>query len=194
MSNLLRNCFKAGIALSAILFFHLCATAQSVLVTGKVLDTSLQKGVEGVLVSVKNSSKKTLTKADGTFSINADKGAVLVITTLGYDAVEVKVTDNNFLTVQLTAATQQLNDVVVTALGIKKETKRIGYATQEVKGEDLNTARETNVINQLAGKIAGVTVVGSPSGIGGSARVSIRGERSVDLNKNQPLYVIDGVR
>jgi TonB-linked SusC/RagA family outer membrane protein len=86
-----------------------------------------------------------------------------------------------------------MNEVVVTALGIRKETKRLGYAIQEIKGDALTTARETNVVNQLAGKIAGVTVVGSPSGIGGSARVTIRGERSVDLNKNQPLYVVDGV-
>ena len=76
-----------------------------------------------------------------------------------------------------------MDEVVVTALGIKKDKKKLGYALQEVKGEQLTIARETNVVNQLAGKVAGVTVIGSNSGIGGSARVSIRGERSVDLNK-----------
>src|SRR5690606_14528100 len=93
--------------------------------------------------------------------------------------------------VVLATDAKYLSEVVVTALGIPKEKKALGYAVQSVSSEDITTARETNVVNQLAGKVAGVTVVGSPSGVGGSSRVSIRGERSVDLNKNQPLYVID---
>jgi TonB-dependent SusC/RagA subfamily outer membrane receptor len=86
-----------------------------------------------------------------------------------------------------------LSEVTVTALGIKREKKALGYAVQDVKGDDLIKARETNLLNSLAGKVAGMTIVGNPSGIGASARVSIRGERSLNINNNQPLFVVDGV-
>jgi TonB-linked SusC/RagA family outer membrane protein len=185
MSKLLRKSFKLVIVLSTFLFFQLCATAQSTLITGKVLDTSLQKGVEGALVSVKNASQKAITKANGTFSISANQGATLVITALGYEPVEVKVTDNNFLTVQLSSSTQQLNDVVVTALGIKKETKRIGYATQEVKGEDLTKARDANPFTGLTGKVAGLSV-GPNAELLRKPLVLLRGTEIT-------LYVVDGI-
>jgi TonB-linked SusC/RagA family outer membrane protein len=160
-------------------------------VTGKVISSENNQPLAGATVSVKGNGKTTVTNAVGEFTIIAHDNDVLIISNVGFAETEVKATEA--ASVQLKAETKDLSEVVVTALGIKKEKKRLGYSLQEVKGEELTTARETNVVNQLAGKVAGVTVVGSPSGIGGSARVSIRGERSVDLNKNQPLYVVDGV-
>lgn len=147
--------------------------------------------VAGATVGLKGTNSQTSSDIDGNFSIQAKDDDVLVISNIGFATTEVPASNASLISLSQTA--NDLNEVVVTALGIKKEKKKLGYALQEVKGEDLTVARETNVVNQLAGKVAGVTVVGSPSGIGGSARVSIRGERSVDLNKNQPLYVIDGV-
>ncbi len=172
-------------------FISFCTLAQSnITIRGKVTDAMTKKPIEGV--SISNKGNGTFTNAEGEFSILAANGSQITISSVGYTTIQKTVT-GEYLNISLSPAVQQLDDVVVTALGIRKERKKLGYASQELKGEALTTARETNVVNQLAGKIAGVTVVGSNSGIGGSARVTIRGERSIDLNKTQPLYVIDGV-
>ncbi len=150
--------------------------------------------VVGASILIKGTNQGTTSDESGGFALkNIDENATLVITASNIEKIEWKVNKKTDLTIVAKSAVNPLNEVVVTALGIKREKKKLGYALQEVKGDELTVARETNVVNQLAGKVAGVTVVGSPSGVGGSARVSIRGERSLDLNKNQPLYVVDGV-
>lgn len=178
--------------LSALLVCLSMATlvqAQNVL-SGKVLNENGQP-LSGASVTVKGTKQSTSTDNEGNFSLNASSSDVLVISFVGYAQLEVK--GNQSSSVVLYPDSKNMSEVVVTALGIRKEKKKLGYAIQELKGDEFTVARESNVVNQLAGKVAGVTVVGSPSGIGGSSRVSIRGERSVDLNKNQPLYVVDGV-
>lgn len=172
-------------------FISFCTLAQTnVTIKGKVSDAITKKPIEGA--SISNKTNGVFTNAEGEFTLLAASGSQITISSVGYTTIKQSVS-GEYLNISLAPAAQQLDDVVVTALGIRKEKKKLGYASQELKGEALTTARETNVVNQLAGKIAGVTVVGSNSGIGGSARVTIRGERSIDLNKNQPLYVIDGV-
>lgn len=176
-----------------LFFFSLALSLTSMAqrtVSGKVV-TPDNKALPGATVVVKGSKTSAITNENGEFIIAADEKDLLIISNVGYGIREVKATESGAVTLEPEA--RDMDEVVVTALGIRKEKKKLGYALQEVKGEDLTVARETNVVNQLAGKVAGVTVVGSPSGIGGSARVSIRGERSVDINKNQPLYVVDGV-
>jgi len=170
----------------------LTASAQST-VSGKVISAEDNSPIPGVNILVKGTANGTITNADGVFSILASPTDVLVFSFVGFRSQEVAINGRNSFDVTLAVDATELSEVVVTALGIEKDKKALGYALQSVSGEGLTTARETNVVNQLAGKVAGVTVIGSNSGIGGSARVSIRGERSVDLNKNQPLYVIDGV-
>ncbi|MFN7584604.1 MAG: SusC/RagA family TonB-linked outer membrane protein [Bacteroidota bacterium] len=162
------------------------------LVKGKVVSGEGNLPLAGAIITVKNSKKSVTSDAKGEFSIQANNGDVLEVRSLGYNTAEQKFSGGS-ISFTLTALSNELNEVVVTALGIKKEKKKLGYAIQEVKGEDLTVARETNVVNQLSGKVAGVTVIASPSGVGGSSRVTIRGERSLDLNKNQPLFVVDGV-
>jgi TonB-linked SusC/RagA family outer membrane protein len=170
------------------------AFAQSVTLTGVVRSADSNEPLPGVNVVIKGSSSGTTTRADGGYTLNVPgPNATLTFSFIGYETQEVVVGNRTTLNVTLKNDALALSEVVVTALGIQREKKALGYATQEIQGTALTIARETNVTNQLAGKVAGVTVVGSPSGIGGSARVTIRGERSVDLNKNQPLYVIDGV-
>ncbi len=177
----------------AIMCLPFFLNAQNITVKGKVTDASTGSPIESAnITTVKKSTNGTITNVDGEFSLTVAKGEKLSISFIGFES-QVVSAGGSFIVIRLNADSRQLSDVVVTALGIKKDRKKLGYALQEVKGDQLTTARETNVVNQLAGKVAGVTVVGSNSGIGGSARVSIRGERSVDLNKNQPLYVIDGV-
>jgi len=187
---------------SSLLFFGLFLGLGSVFaqpspasgtVKGKIIDAASKNALAGVSISALGSGTTSTTDANGEFAINAKSGESLEISYVGYQSQRVVINGENYLTIVLSISNQQLEEVVVTALGIKKEKKKLGYAVQDLKGDQLTVARETNVVNQLAGKIAGVTVVGSSSGVGGSSRVSIRGERSVDLNKNQPLYVVDGV-
>ncbi|MBL7767981.1 MAG: SusC/RagA family TonB-linked outer membrane protein [Flavipsychrobacter sp.] len=162
-------------------------------ISGRVLSQRDNTPLSSISVLVKGSSKGVATDVDGRFRIAAKQGDVLVISGVGIATQEVTVSSTGEIIINAVTNSNSLNEVVVTALGIRREKKKLGYAIQEVKGEDLTVARESNVVNQLAGKVAGVTVVGSPSGIGGSARVTIRGERSLNLTKNQPLYVVDGV-
>lgn len=162
-------------------------------ISGKVVSISTNQPVAGASVMVKGKSVGTSTSVDGIFSIEAKQGDILLISGVGIMAKEHSIANGGYQYINVEVEAGQLNEVVVTALGIRKDKRKLGYALQDIKGEALTVARETNVVNQLAGKVAGVTVVGSNSGVGGSSRVTIRGERSVDLNKNQPLYVIDGV-
>lgn len=175
----------------SLLLFQFSAMAQN-MIKGNVTDASTGNVIVGATITVVKTKLNTATDAKGDFSIVANTGDQLTISSVGYASKTIFV-NNNLMLIQLSTSTSELDEVVVTALGIKREKKKLGYASQEIKGESLTVARESNVVSQLAGKIAGVTVVGGNSGIGGSARVTIRGERSVDLNKNQPLYVIDGV-
>ena len=192
MKQVKHHLIKVLILTIAVIGTPFFLLAQSMQIKGKITDAATNKSLEGVSVAVQNSKVFAITNADGEFSLDAAQDAKLNVTATGFDAVVVSA-GNGFLSIMLTPSVKQMEEIVVTALGIKKDKKKLGYALQEMKGDQLTTARETNVVSQLAGKIAGVTVVGSNSGIGGSARVTIRGERSVDLNKNQPLYVIDGV-
>lgn len=187
------NClsvFRRSFLLLASVTVSFLAMAQRT-VNGKVISGETESPLSGATITVKKSGKMSTSGANGEFAIEANEADVLVISYVGFVPGEFKASETSV--VRLSPDTRNLGEVVVTALGIRKEKKKLGYAIQEVRGEDLTVARETNVVNQLAGKVAGVTVISSPSGVGGSARVSIRGERSVDLNKNQPLYVVDGV-
>ncbi|MCE2833459.1 MAG: SusC/RagA family TonB-linked outer membrane protein [Chitinophagaceae bacterium] len=160
---------------------------------GRVLSSDNGQPVSGISVVLKGSTAGTSTTPDGSFALKAKKGDVIVLSGVGIKGLEYTISNEGLQTIRVETQEGRLEEVVVTALGIRKDRKKLGYAIQDIKGDALTSARETNVVNQLAGKVAGVTVVGSNSGIGGSARVTIRGERSVDMNKNQPLYVVDGV-
>lgn len=158
-------------------------------ITGKVKAAD-GKPIAGVSVTVKGTSKGTSTNADGEFTIEANKGDVLVFSSVGFQSLEVVVTSAaQSITLQETQS--QLNEVVVTALGIQRKAKSLTYATQQLSGAELSTVKDANVINGLAGKAAGVQINRSASGVGGSARVVIRGNKST--RENQPLYVIDGI-
>jgi len=171
-------------------FLSIAVHAQRI--SGTVLDADTDEPLIGASISVKNAGRGTVSNATGSFKLDAKAGEQLVISYVGYEPQEIALGEGLTLTIKL-AAQNQLNEVVVTALGLSKAKKSLGYAVQEVSGASLDKARETNLVSALAGKVAGVTVVGNPSGIGSSARVTIRGERSLNLNRNQPLFVVDGV-
>ena len=159
--------------------------------TGTVKDPTGET-VIGASVMIKGTTNGSITDIDGRFSIpNVRKGDVIQISYIGFQTVEI-VFEGKPLEVTLTEDSQALDEVVVTALGIKREKKALGYAMQEVKGESLVNARETNLANALSGKIAGVQVIRSSNGPGGSSKIQLRGANSV-TGTNQPLIVVDGV-
>ena len=165
-------------------------TQQSETATGTVVDA--MGPVIGASVVVKGTTNGTITDFDGNFSIpNVKKGTVLEISFVGYTTKEVT-WNGAALNVTLEEDTQQLEEVVVTALGIKREKKALGYAMQEVKGDALVAARETNVANALSGKVSGVQIIRSSNGPAGSSKIQLRGSNSV-TGLNQPLIVVDGV-
>lgn len=146
----------------------------------------------GASVAVEGGQKGATTDFDGLYAIEVQKGQTLVFTYVGLETQKIVVGDAATINVKmLQAASNALNEVVVTSLGIKKTRKSLTYAAQELKGEELTRVRDANVINTIAGKIAGVAVTKSSAGTGGSTKVDIRGSSSA--TNNQPLYVIDGI-
>jgi TonB-linked SusC/RagA family outer membrane protein len=160
-------------------------------ITGTVLDENGQPLI-GASVKVKGSALAVSTSTTGAFSITVPDNAILVVSFVGYEPQEVTAAGKTTLTVTLRPSTNTLNQVVVTALGIKREAKSLGYSTTTVGGEQLTQSREVNLGNALTGKVAGVSVANNSTGTGGSSRVVIRGNNSL-TGDNQPLYVIDGV-
>ncbi|MBE6263003.1 MAG: SusC/RagA family TonB-linked outer membrane protein [Prevotella sp.] len=164
-------------------------TQQQSKVSGTISDGN--EPIVGASVIVKgDKSKGTITDLDGNFSLDVAPGTTLVISYIGYKTVEVKAAAGMKITLQ--EDNTSLSEVVVTALGIKRDRKALGYGLSEVKGEELTKAKETNVVNSLAGKVAGLVVQNTAGGASGSTRVMLRGNTEMTGN-NQPLYVVDGV-
>lgn len=160
-------------------------------VTGKVIDETGEPLI-GASVSIQGTNIGSMTDVDGKFSMQVAKGDVLVFSYLGYISQNINVSDNNAYNIKLEPESQDLDAVVVTALGIKRAQKALSYNVQEVKSDDLTRVKDANFINSLAGKVAGVNINASSSGIGGAAKVVMRGVKSIDQSSNA-LYVIDGV-
>lgn len=158
-------------------------------VTGVVKDT--EGAVIGASVLEKGTTNGTITDVDGRFTLPVKEGATLVISYVGYKPVEVQATAKP-MSITLEQESQLLEDVVVTALGIKRERKALGYGLDEVKGAAFEKAKETNVINALAGRVAGLVISQTAGGASGSTRVVLRGSTEM-TGDNQPLYVVDGV-
>ena len=180
----------AAYAISAPEVDDVKITQQSGKATGTVVDA--MGPVIGASVVVKGTTNGTITDFDGNFSLaGVKKGDILEISFIGYATQEVK-WEGTPLSITLEEDTQQLEEVVVTALGIKREKKALGYAMQEVKGDALVAARETNLANALSGKVSGVQIIRSSNGPAGSSKIQLRGSNSV-TGTNQPLIVVDGV-
>ena len=157
-------------------------------ITGKILSKTDQTPIPGATVSVKGTRVGTSTAVDGSFVIKAKEGDVLVVSGIGIDRQEQRIDSSNF-TIFVTANARELNQVVVTATGIKKESRRLGYALQTVDASTMTQAREPDPINALKGNVAGLAVNITPE-IGHSSTVIIRGENAAE---DRPLFVVDGV-
>ncbi|MEK6477823.1 SusC/RagA family TonB-linked outer membrane protein [Catalinimonas sp. 4WD22] len=162
-------------------------------ITGRIIDSEDNGPLPGVNVLVKGTTTGTVSDIDGNYSISVSgDNAILTFSSIGYSTQEITVGNQSTINVQMAADVQSLQEVVVTALGVEREKKALGYSITEVDGSNLTEAREINVANALAGRVAGVNVSNIASGPAGSTRVIIRGNKSLQGN-NQPLYVVDGV-
>jgi TonB-linked SusC/RagA family outer membrane protein len=189
--NLLGNFYSLGIqtarTLLVIAFFFsgmYFAQAQTT-VSGKITSSEDSSPLPGVNILVKGTSSGTISNAQGSYSIDVPSPqAILVFSFVGYEAMEVSVDGRSTVDVIMKSDAQQLSEVVVTALGIERDKSKLGYAVQDVKGSDLVKARDPNPINNLAGKIAGLTVAASPE---------LLGRPNLYLRGKEPLFVVDGI-
>ena len=178
--------------LFALLISPFAALAQTIAVSGKVISGDDGLSLPGVAIQVKGSTNGTVTDIDGKYSLKADRDDVLVFSFVGYKTKEVAIKGKTTINVTMESDSQVLDDVVVTALGIKRQKRELGYATEEIGGDVIAKSGSGNVINALSGRSAGVQII-NPNGVdGGASRITIRGNNSI-FGDNQPLIVVDGV-
>lgn len=180
------------VLVAIIIAFPASLLAQTRIVQGVVLDRSNNAPLSGVTIQVAGAAGSTASDANGSFTISVAPKAVLTFSYIGYGTQQIAVdTTTGNLQVLLSSADKSLDVVVVTALGVSKQKKSLGYATQELKANDISEAKEANIVNALAGKVAGLRVTNTQGDMG-SSRIVIRGETSIAGN-NQPLFIVDGV-
>ncbi|MBF9220000.1 SusC/RagA family TonB-linked outer membrane protein [Hymenobacter ruricola] len=185
---------KKHILMSLVLMFTLLhgAMAQTRTVSGRVTDQANGGGLPGVTVLLKGTTNGVSTNADGGFSLSVpESGGTLVFSSVGMVTQERTIGSETQFTVSLATDNKQLSEVVVTALGIERERKTLGYAVQTLSNADITKASETNAVRSLQGRVAGVQITSASGSAGGATRIQIRGPQSFTGN-NQPIYVVDG--
>ncbi|MGB3618720.1 MAG: TonB-dependent receptor plug domain-containing protein, partial [Catalinimonas sp.] len=167
--------------------------AQTKSIAGRVTSGGDQEGVPGVNVTVKGTTNGTITDANGNYALSVGPEAeVLVFSFIGFAVVEEAINNRAAIDVTLVEDVRQLTEVVVTAVGVERQKRELGYATQEVNNEELTKAANFNAINSLQGKVAGAQISQVGGGVGSSTRITLRGISSL-TGGNQPLFVIDGI-
>ncbi len=161
-------------------------------IKGKVTSGTDNQPLQGVNVIIKGTIKGVITNADGSYQITAASNSIIVFSFIGFQPQEIPVKGKNTIDVTLMENISQLNEVVVTALNINRTKSSLGYSVTSIKGDNLNQAKENNIINTLSGKVAGLQISKSASGVDGSTRVILRGVASL-TGDNRPLIVVDGI-
>ena len=181
------------ILLLGSLFSCLNGWAQDRKITGRVTDSKDGSALPGVGILLQGTTRGTTTDLQGNYALDVpETGAVLIFSMVGMKAQTVEVGAQMVVNIALAEDAKNLTDVVVTALGIEKDSKGIGYSTTKIGGSEVVNSRETNMVSALSGKVAGVQVISSSGVPGASAKIIIRGNKSF-TGENQPLFVIDGV-
>ncbi|CAG5003085.1 TonB-dependent receptor P3 [Dyadobacter sp. CECT 9275] len=179
--------------LSLLLLLSFSGVFAQTQISGKVVGGPGNPPLPGVTVVIKGGKTGTTTDAEGKFSIMSESpGSVVSVSFIGFVKQEIEVGNRTYLDITLVEDATVLSEVVVTALGIQREKKSLGYAIQEVTGATLSDAKETNLANAFTGKVAGLQVVRSSNGAGGSSKIVLRGNTSL-TGSNQPLIVVDGI-
>lgn len=189
----MKKIFTLIVAVSAL---AICTNlnAQDNTVSGKVMTSDDESTLPGVNVLVKGTSNGTITDIDGNYKIEASSDATLIFSFVGYENQEVLVGSRTVIDISLQPDVQALDEVIVTAFGIKQDKKALGYAVQQVTGDDVRDTNQPNLVNALQGKVAGVTINNGGGAAGAGASILIRGVTSLDPTRNnQPLFIIDGV-
>ncbi|MEL6657655.1 MAG: SusC/RagA family TonB-linked outer membrane protein [Bacteroidota bacterium] len=173
----------------------LCTTgllAQQATVNGQITDAVSQEGLPGVTVLEKGTTNGVITDLDGKYELTVSSGeATLVFSYVGYAAQEIGLANQTQLDIVLAISTTALNEVVVTALGLERDSRDLGYAVQRLDGQDIADVKSPNFVDNLAGQVAGVTISQGATGVGSTSKITIRGEAS--FTNNNPLFVLDGV-
>ena len=186
---------KKVLLMGLVLMFTLLqgVLAQTRTVSGRVTDQQSGEGLPGVTVLVKGTTNGISTNANGSYSLTVPAtGGVLVFSSVGMATQERPIGSEAQINVGLAQDTKQLSEVVVTALGIEKDTRSLGYSTQQIKAEQISQKSEPNVLNSLQGKVSGVNITSSSGLPGSSTNINIRGITSLQ-GSNQPLFVVDGI-
>ncbi len=169
-------------------FLFLSVMAQSS-VTGVVTDIG-KNPLPGVTIAIEGTTKGTITNAQGQFQINTESGEVLVFSSVGFQTIKIVVDGQTPLNITMQESLGSLGDVVVTALGIERQTQDLGYNVQRLEPKAIGEVKAANFVDNLAGKLAGVTVTQGATGVGSTSKITIRGEAS--FTNNNPLFVVDG--
>lgn len=179
------------VILSSFMSTAVFAQGGQIAITGTVKDAA-GLSIIGANVSVEGTTIGTITDIDGNFKLEVPSNGKLKVSYIGYQTQVINIDKRPSFSIILKEDSEMLSEVVVTALGIKREKKALGYAMQEVKTDAFNENRSTNVSNLLQGKVAGVQISQSGSGLAGGTRVVLRGLNSLSGN-NSPLWVVDGL-
>ncbi len=166
---------------------------QAATITGKVTSEMEPMGLPGVNVVIKGTTTGVITNFDGEYTIEVpDKYVILQFSFIGFEAQDVPVSGQSVVDVVLKENIESIDEVIVTALSIQRNKESLGYSISQIGSEEISQAKENNVMNSLAGKVAGLQITTNPSGVDGSTRVVLRGAASLTGN-NRPLFVVDGV-
>ncbi len=192
MKPILQRTSRLLLTCLCFLLFQFTANAQQKRITGKITSFPDNKPVPNASIAVKGSTRVIAAADNGSYTIIAAENEVLIISAVGFEERQVRVGKQNVLDVQMTAANKELDNVVVTALGIKRNEKALGFATTVVQGEQLTNAMAGNWTDALSGKVAGLNLVRSNGGPTGSNKIILRGENNL-TGDNEALIVVDGV-
>lgn len=188
------NNFRKASLLFASSVIALQMTAQQRALTGIIYEADGKTPLIGATVKVKGSNVGTISNIDGNFRLNVNgKDQILVVSYMGYDPQEIKVGNNSTVQITMKESSVMLNEMVVTALGITREQKSLGYAVSKLNSDDVTSSLSSNWLNALDGKVAGLTMASAGTGPGSSLRVTLRGDQSLNYGSNEALFVVDGI-
>lgn len=166
---------------------------ESAIIRGKVTSASMPQGVPGANLILKGTTQGVITGPDGSFEIEVpDKYSVLQVSFIGLETQEIALNGRTEISIELEEDPHLIDEVVVTALNLERNKSSLGYSVSQLGGDEISTAKENNPLNSLAGKVAGLQITKSPTGVDGSSRIVMRGVASL-LGNNRPLFVIDGI-